>query len=94
MQDMFSASKILAFASFYVWYQSLCDRSAFQAADLEWHKLFISGESEHTPKIILVEKLDRHANISDTDNGREILEQINDLQALFEVYKSGVIKEQ
>lgn len=57
------------------------------------HKPFISGESEHTPKIMLVEKLDRRANISDTDNGREILEQINDLQALLEAYKSGVIKE-
>lgn len=57
------------------------------------HKPFISGESEHTPKIMLVEKLDRRANISDTDNGREILEQINDLQALLEAYKSGAIKE-
>lgn len=42
---------------------------------------------------MLVEKLDRRANISDTDNGREILEQINDLQALLEAYKSGAIKE-
>ena len=57
------------------------------------HYPFIPGESERTPKIHLVERLDRRANISDTDKGREILEQINDLRELLEAYRSGEIKE-
>ncbi|MCM1330347.1 MAG: fructose-bisphosphatase class III [Ruminococcus sp.] len=39
-----------------------------------------------------MEKLERRANISDTDNGREILEKINDLRELLNAYKSGAIK--
>ena len=57
------------------------------------HKPFIAGESEHTPEIHLVEKLDRRANISDTDKGAELLEQINDLRELLTAYRSGEIKE-
>lgn len=57
------------------------------------HKPFISGKSEHTPKIQLVEKLESRANISDTDKGEEILERINDLRELLKAYKSGAIKE-
>ncbi len=56
-------------------------------------KPFIAGESEHTPEIHLVEKLDRRANISDTDKGAELLEQINDLRELLTAYRSGEIKE-
>lgn len=58
------------------------------------HKPFISGKSEHTPKIHIVEKLEGRANISDTDNGKELLEKINDLRELLKAYRSGVIKEQ
>lgn len=58
------------------------------------HKPFISGKSEHTPKIQLVEKLESRANISDTDNGKELLEKVNDLRELLKAYKSGAIKEQ
>ena len=58
------------------------------------HKPFIFGESEHTPKIRLVEKLESRANISDTDKGQELLEKINDLRELLKAYKSGRIKEQ
>ncbi len=58
------------------------------------HKPFISGKSEHTPKIQLVQKLESRANISDTDKGEEILEKINDLRELLKAYKSGMIKEQ
>lgn len=61
--------------------------------NLAEHKPFIAGESEHTPEIHLVEKLDRRANISDTDKGAELLEQINDLRALLNAYRSGEIKE-
>lgn len=61
--------------------------------NLAEHKPFIAGESEHTPEIHLVEKLDHRANISDTDKGAELLEQINDLRELLTAYRSGEIKE-
>ncbi len=61
--------------------------------NLAEHKPFIAGESEHTPEIHLVERLDRRANISDTDKGAELLEQINDLRELLKAYRSGEIKE-
>ncbi len=55
-------------------------------------KPFVAGESGNTPTIRLVEKLDRSANISDTDKGEEILDKINDLRMLLEAYKAGTIK--
>lgn len=61
--------------------------------NLAEHKPFIAGESEHTPEIHMVERLDRRANISDTDKGRELLLQINDLRDLLDAYRSGDIKE-
>ena len=61
--------------------------------NLAEHYPFIPGESEHTPNVHLVERLDRRANISDTDKGRDILEQINDLRELLDMYRSGEIKE-
>lgn len=61
--------------------------------NLAEHKPFIADESEHTPEIHLVEKLDRRANISDIDKGRELLSQINDLRELLNAYHSGDIKE-
>lgn len=61
--------------------------------NLAEHKPFVSGGSGLTPEIHLVEKLPRRANISDTDKGHEILEQINDLRELLEAYRSGTIKQ-
>ena len=61
--------------------------------NLAEHKPFIADESEHTPKIYLIENLDRRANIADTDKGRELLSQINDLRELLTAYRSGEIKE-
>lgn len=58
------------------------------------HKPFIPGESNQTPEIQLVEKLESRANIADTDKGGEILEEIGDLMELLKAYKSGSIKEQ
>ena len=60
--------------------------------NLAEHKPFVAGESGNTPTIRLVEKLDRRANISDTDKGEEILDKINDLRMLLEAYKAGTIK--
>jgi fructose-1,6-bisphosphatase-3 len=61
--------------------------------NLAEHKPFISGESELTPEIHLVERLNHRANISDTDKGAELLEQINDLRELLKAYRSGDIKQ-
>ncbi|MCR5121608.1 MAG: fructose-1,6-bisphosphatase, partial [Ruminococcus sp.] len=61
--------------------------------NLAEHKPFIPDESEHTPEIHLVERLEQRANISDTDKGSELLSQINDLKELLEAYRSGALKE-
>ena len=61
--------------------------------NLAEHKPFISGESEHTPTISMVERLEHRANISDTDKGEELLGQINDLRELLKAYRSGAIKQ-
>ena len=57
------------------------------------HKPFISGKSEHTPDIQLVEKLECRANISDTDIGEELGEKIHDLRELLLAYRTGMVKE-
>ncbi|MBR1864543.1 MAG: fructose-1,6-bisphosphatase [Ruminococcus sp.] len=61
--------------------------------NLAEHKPFIPGESEHTPTIHLVERLERRANISDTDKGAEIAEKIADLKELLKAYRTGVLKQ-
>lgn len=61
--------------------------------NLAEHKPFIPGESEHTPEIRVVKRLDSRANICDTDKGAEISEQISDLRELLNAYRTGVIKE-
>ena len=61
--------------------------------NLAEHKPFVPGESEDTPIIHLVERLERRANISDTDKGEELLEEINDLRELMKAYRQGIIKE-
>ncbi|MGN0594475.1 MAG: fructose-1,6-bisphosphatase [Hominimerdicola sp.] len=58
------------------------------------HKPFVAGESEHTPQIYVVEKMENRVNISDTDRGEEILDKIGDLRELLDAYRSGTIKEQ
>ena len=60
--------------------------------NLAEHKPYVEGESGNTPTIHLVEKLERRANISDTDKGEEMLDKINDLRRLLEAYKAGIIK--
>lgn len=62
--------------------------------NLAEHKPFIAGESEHTPTIRLVERLNRRANISDTDKGLEIMERINDLKELLNAYRTGVLRQE
>ncbi|MCI9449054.1 MAG: fructose-1,6-bisphosphatase [Clostridiales bacterium] len=46
-----------------------------------------------TPKIRVVEKLERRFNVSDTDNGAELYEKSRDLSRLIEAYRSGEVPE-
>lgn len=57
------------------------------------HKPFVPGGPGQTPEVQVVEKLQERANISDTDKGAALLEQIRDLQELLQAYRSGLIKE-
>lgn len=56
------------------------------------HKPFDKENNGEAPIIRIVEKLPSRANISDTDKGAELAEQISDLYALLEAYRSGAIK--
>lgn len=57
------------------------------------HKPFVPGNPEPTPEVRIVEKLQSRSNISDTDKGAALYEQINDLRELLQAYRSGLIKE-
>lgn len=57
------------------------------------HKPFVPGSPDQTPEVRIVEKLQSRANISDTDKGAVLYEQINDLRELLGAYRSGLIKE-
>lgn len=57
------------------------------------HQPFISGESEHTPRVYVVEQMTKRINISDTDKGLEITQKIDDLKELLQAYRNGIIKE-
>lgn len=71
----------------------MCFDNPSQIAYYPFYQPFISGESEHTPKVQVVEKLVRKANISDTDKGEELSEQIRNLRELLHAYKTGALKE-
>lgn len=47
----------------------------------------------HSPKISVVEQLPERKLIADTDQGIEIMREFDDLHALVEAYREGVIKE-
>ena len=48
---------------------------------------------ENTPKVSVVEKMTSRVMVSDTDKGRELKEQIEDLKELVAAYREGTIKE-
>ena len=52
------------------------------------------GEGESiTPKVSVVEIMDRRVNIADTDLGHDITLRIADLKFLLEAYRNGTILE-
>lgn len=57
------------------------------------HKPFDRENDGEAPVIRVVEKLTSRANISDTDKGAQLSEQISDLHELLSAYRSGTIKE-
>lgn len=48
---------------------------------------------DHTPKIQIVERFPARILVKETDEGDQIEEEIKDLTALIDAYKSGVLKE-
>lgn len=48
-------------------------------------------EGKNTPKVHIVETMDHRVNIADTDKGKMLTEEIEDLRALLEAYRSGIV---
>lgn len=57
------------------------------------HKPFVSESGGESPAIRVVERPESRVNVSDTDKGAVLAEQIRDLHELLEAYRSGTIKE-
>lgn len=57
------------------------------------HKPF-NPEQENTPRVATVEKMKNRIMVSDTDKGKELMAQIEDLKELSAAYRRGDIKEQ
>lgn len=57
------------------------------------HKPFINGRCDNTPTVRIVEKMEHRMNVADTDNGKRMLEEIDDLRRLLDAYKCGKIKQ-
>lgn len=56
------------------------------------HKPF-DPNRESTPKVSIVEKMKRRVMVADTDKGRELALQIEDLKELVSAYREGILKE-
>lgn len=56
------------------------------------HKDFCKGE-ENTPEIQIVEHMKNRVRVGETDNGRELNQQIRDLEELLQAYRNGDIPE-
>ncbi len=63
-----------------------------QSLALAEHSPFIPGQ-ESSPRVEVVEKMDPRVRVRDTDNGRELEAQIQDLKELLSAYRDGRIKE-
>ncbi len=56
------------------------------------HKSFRKG-GENTPEIQIVERMKTRVQVGETDNGRELKQQISDLEELLQAYRNGDIAE-
>ncbi|MBQ6857754.1 MAG: fructose-bisphosphatase class III, partial [Lachnospiraceae bacterium] len=50
-------------------------------------------DQENTPKVTIVEQMQKRVMVGDTDKGTELKKQINDLNELVAAYRGGIIKE-
>ena len=50
-------------------------------------------ERERTPKVYIVEKMQKRITVADTDEGKELAGRIEDLKELLKAYRSGLLKE-
>lgn len=57
------------------------------------HKPYDGLDANITPKVFVVEKMDRRVNIADTDYGAELALRISDLRALLAAYRDGTVLE-
>jgi len=56
------------------------------------HKPF-NRDQENTPKVTIVEQMQKRVMVADTDKGADLKQQINDLNELVAAYRGGIIKE-
>jgi len=68
-------------------YTLIYDSHALRLAE---HSPF-NPHGKNTPKVYTVEPKDKRVNMSDTDKGRMLAEEIADLQALMAAYRQGII---
>ena len=47
----------------------------------------------YTPELQITEAYKRRLKVADTDNGKQLFEQIEDLKDLKEAYQPGILKE-
>ena len=64
----------------------------FQNQEYLWDKPF-DPERERTPKVYIVEKMQKRITVADTDEGKELAGRIEDLKELLKAYRSGLLKE-
>lgn len=61
---------------------------------LNLHKKAIEEEKDILSTTIVLEQEVERKRVGDTDNGKELKIQIEDLELLLEAYRKGIIKEQ
>ncbi len=57
------------------------------------HRPYNGMDANITPKVSVVEKMDRRVNIADTDYGAELALRISELRSLLAAYRDGTILE-
>lgn len=66
--------------------------------NLAEHKPFVSNPEEElhkqTPKVRIIERMSPRVTVANTDIGKELGKQVEELQRLIEAYKEGTLREQ
>lgn len=56
------------------------------------HKPYDGNDADITPKVSIVEKMEKRVNVADIDYGEELMVRINDLRQLINAYRSGTVR--